>query len=176
MIMIDERNSSIAEFHPEKLSRRGELVAWISTLITVVGWVILSTLNYPVFIGLKVLCILLGFAALSISLGNWMDRRTILKLTQDGVHFENGLRKATLNWNEIESVEVVPSTWGKKVSVFGQKSHFDFRTLGEVKVQEEVKGLLGFEKGDEILKHILNMAQLKQKSSPKEGYYYYSKS
>lgn len=173
--MIEESDLSVGEFFPEQLSRRGELVAWVTTLITLVGWMILSVLDFSVFIGLKLLCILLGFSALAISLGNWMDRRTKLELMQNGIHFENGLRKVTLNWDGVERVDVTPSDWGKKVSVIGTGAHFEFRTLGEVRVRDEVKGRLGFEKGEEILAHILNKAQLINVSSTEEGCSHYSK-
>lgn len=160
------------EYRPELLSRRGEYVAWGTTLIAIIAWLILYLTNTPVFGGLSFLAVLLALSGMAISLGNWMDRRTILRLEPDGVQFDNGLRQVMLQWSEIRQVQVYPSDWGKKVHVIGDKAHFNFRTLGEVTLQGEVKGRMGFEKGEEILGHILENARLKQVPGPENGSYY----
>ncbi len=69
-------------------------------------------------------------------------------------------------------MQVIPSAWGKKVRVIGKNGHFDFRTLGEVRLQGEVKGRLGFEKGEEILSQILAKANLKLAKDAENGEYY----
>jgi hypothetical protein len=163
------------EYHPELLSRRGELVAWIAASITLVGWLILQFTGTHVYFGLKILAVLLVLAALAISLGNWMDRQTLLRLEPDSIHFQNGLRKVTLKWEAILHVEVIPTTWGNKVRVLGEQSHFDFRTLGVVTLQNEVKGRLGFEKGTEILETILAKAHLEETEGPEKDYLYYAR-
>lgn len=123
------------------------------------------------------LAIVLLLAALSISLGNWMDRRTRLELLPDGVHFKNGLRDVRLSWDEIRQVQVYPGRWGKRVSVIGPAAHFEFRTLGEVSVQGETKGRLGFTQGERILQRILEAADLvpKPDSQSTDPYYYVRK-
>jgi hypothetical protein len=160
------------EFRPELLSRRGEYVAWGIALVTTLAWLVLHLTDTPVFGGLTFLTVLLALSGMAISLGNWMDRRTILRLEPDGVWFDNGLRQVMLYWSEIRQVQVYPSAWGKKVHVIGNKAHFDFRTLGEVIYQGQVKGRLGFEKGELILGHILENARLKQVPGPENSAYY----
>jgi len=160
------------EYRPELLSRRGEYIAWGTALAVIVAWVILYLTRTPVFSGLRFLAILLALSGVAISLGNWMDRRTILRIEPDGVWFDNGLRQVSLYWSEIRQVQVYPSAWGKKVRVTGEKTHFDFRTLGEVILKGEVKGRMGFEKGEEILRHILENTRLKLVPSPENGSYY----
>jgi hypothetical protein len=160
------------EYHPELLSRRGEYVAWGLGLIAIVAWLVLHLTETPVVGGLRFLAVLLALSGMGISLGNWMDRRTILRLEPDGVWFDNGLRQVLLHWSEIRQIQVYPSTWGKKVHVIGNKAHFEFRTLGEVTLQGEVKGRMGFEKGEEILSHILENTRLKKVPGPENGSYY----
>jgi len=58
-------------------------------------------------------------------------------------------------------LQVIPSAWGKKVRVIGENGHFDFRTLGEVRLQGEVKGRLGFEKAKRILEPDPGKSQVK---------------
>jgi hypothetical protein len=125
-----------------------------------------------VLLGFKLLALVLAFSALVISLANWVDRKTCLILKPDGLHYENGLRKVDLNWSEILKVEVYPSNLGDKVRVTGEKGHFSFRTLGEVRFNGEVKGRMGFALGDEILKQVLKNAHLKATQGAGEGYYY----
>jgi len=156
-------------FRPELLSRRGEFIAWGMSLIIFLGWLILALNGRQVPFAVPFLGIILVLAALAISLGNWMDRKTELRLDADGVTYENGFRYAALEWNEINEIRVFPSKWGKKVHVLGAATHFNFRTLGEVKVQDEVKGRMGFAEGDKILSIMLEQANLKEIAGPGPG-------
>ncbi len=107
-----------------------------------------------------ILGILLLLAGLSISLGNWMDRHTIIRIENGGITFSNGLRYVHFGWDQIKRVDVFPSNWGKKVQVLGNEAHFEFRTLGEVQAYGKTIGNVGFENGELILKHILERTNL----------------
>lgn len=160
------------EYHPELLSRKGEVTAWLSTALVFAGWLILSFSGKPVTRAIPFLAIVLMICALGISLGNWMDRHTKMQIDQNGIHFENGIRNTRITWQEIQQVQVFPSNWGKKVRLIGPSSHFDFRTLGEVKVQGELKGKMGFTEGEIILKYILERANLTLVNQSGNSYYY----
>ena len=170
-----EEQCSRSEYRPELIPRRGEFVAWIMTLIALSGWLILWLLGLQVHLSLKVFGLFFIFGGVAISLGNWSDRRTRLCLDPSGVYFENGLRKVVLPWGDIRLVKVIPTSWGKKVHVMGDTDHFEFRTLGEVVLKGQIKGQLGFEQGDQILRQILEQAHLKVASRPEEGYDTYSR-
>lgn len=159
-------------FHPELLSRRGELIAWGTSILVFLGWLVLSLNGRHVPFAVPFLWITLVLAALAISLGNWMDRKTELRLEAGGVTYKNGLRYAALKWDEINEIRVFPSKWGKKVHVLGATAHFNYRTLGEVKVQDEVKGRMGFAEGDKILSVMLEQTYLKEIAGPGPGRYY----
>ena len=159
-------------YRPELLSRRGEFIAWGTSILVFLGWLILSLNGRQVPFAVPFLGITLVLAALAISLGNWMDRKTELRLDAGGVTYENGLRYAALKWNEINEISVFPSKWGNKVHVLGAAAHFNFRTLGEVKVQDEVKGRMGFAEGDKILSIMLEQTNLKEIAGPGPGFYY----
>lgn len=160
------------EFRPESLSRRGELFAWALTLVVMIAWAIEASSKQVVIRAVPFLGFFLLTIALSISLGNWMDRRTRLVIDEQGVLFENGLRRARLKWQEITQVQIFPSPWGKKVRIIGTHSHFDFRTLGEVKVQGGTKGKMGFAAGDQIVDRILAATKMKEIKHTEAGYYY----
>ena len=147
-------------YHPELISRRGEAIAWTAVLLVAAGWVILRLYGQPVPFVLPLLGVPLLLAALGISLGNWMDRHTALRLEPGGLVYQNGLRRVRLKWEEIQRVRVLPAPWGKKVQVFGRQAYFAFNTLGEVKVQGRTMGWVGFSAGDQILEQILSSADL----------------
>jgi hypothetical protein len=165
-------NLDLQEYRPELLSRRGEALAWGSALLVVAAWIVLGVSGRSAPAAVPVLAVFLLLAALGISLSNWMDRQTRILIDPHGITFHNGLRHTHLVWPQIRQVQVFPSPWGRKVEIVGPDSHFSFRTMGEVKVQGDVKGRMGFKQGESILKLILERAHLKQIEHPGSGYYY----
>jgi hypothetical protein len=159
-------------FHPELLSRRGELLAWFSALLVISAWIILDVDRQPVMRLVPWMAVLLVLVASGISLSNWMDRRTYIEIQPDAIKFTNGLRRVRIAWADIRQVQVFPSAWGKKVRVIATQAYFDFRTLGEIKVQGEVKGRTGFTDGESILQKILESAHLQVTERTAAGYYY----
>ncbi len=149
------------ELRPEKNSRRGEGIAWglaaiVFLAIALIKWQLGKTPSAAWILG-----VLLLFSALSISLGNWVDRKTRISIDRTGIRFENGLRKVALRWHEITRVNVLPAPWGKKVQVIGKKAHFDFRTLGEIVYKGEPQARIGFAEGEALLKEIITQSGLK---------------
>ena len=159
----------VQEYRPELLSRRGELIAWLSTLFVGIGWLILRLKHFPITPAIPVVGIILLFSAATISLGNWMDRKMLIRLDGLGIHYENGLRHVHMNWPEIQEVRVSPGGWGRKVQVIGQRGYFAFRTLGEVHVGGELKGRMGFTQGDQILAQIIAQSRLEMLERPGGG-------
>jgi hypothetical protein len=164
--------SPVNEYRPELLSRRGEFTAWALAFLLVVTWFVLQLKSQPVYLILPLMAAFFVFAALGISLSNWMDRRTSIRLDTIGITFKNGLRQTFLGWSEIYRIEVFPSSWGKKVRVFGETGYFEFRTLIEVKYNGEVRGRMGFMEGEIILTKILDESGLQETSHSGPGSYY----
>lgn len=160
------------EFHPELIPRKGERTAWLLLGIAVV-FLAVSLWSGDTLTWLAVvLVVVLFLSAGSISLGNWVDRKTVLKLDPDGIHFQNGLRTVNLGWSDIQAVSVMESAWGQRVQVRGPATHFTFRTLGEVWMQGELKGQMGFAEGETILKNILQHSGLKLAETNEKSSYY----
>ena len=163
------------DYEPELISRQGEAIAWICVLLVALGILILIFSGQPVSWLVALLQVILLVSAALISLGNWSDRKTAMRTDERGIEFRNGLRQVRLSWNEIKEVRVTPSPWGNKVDVYGDKNHFSFRTLAEVKVRGELKGRFGFVRGEEILRQIVLYSNLEIKDEPGAGYYYVRK-
>ena len=102
------------EFQPILLSRRGELFAWLTAILSILAWLILRWKVSALLSIIPFLAVFFVFAALSISFGNWVDRRTLLRLEPTGVSFRNGLRNVHLEWSEINRMEVLTPAWGAK--------------------------------------------------------------
>ena len=165
------------EYRPTLMSRRGELFAWISFLLVGITWVILIISAQSYCIAVPVLAIILLMASLSISLGNWMDRHTVLCINKESVSYRNGIRNVEFRWENIQEVRVLSAQWGKKVHVLADQAHFHFQMLGEVKVHGEVKGQVGFAEGDLILDEIIEQSKLHEIQQPEQdqtetGVYY----
>ena len=96
------------EFRPELLSRRGEWTAWALMLAASVGMWFLNRSGYiPTWAW--IFWFFLLFSGVSISLGNWLDRSTVIWLEADGIRFKNGLRRVRLGWSEVQKVAVLPA-------------------------------------------------------------------
>jgi hypothetical protein len=163
--------SDSCKFQPELISRRGEWTAWALFLAFSMGMWLLSQYGYIPFWS-WILWGFLLFSSLSISLGNWLDRNTTVWLEPDGIRFENGLRRVRLRWPEVRKVAVLPARWGKAVQVIGDKSHFSFKTLGEVQFRGEVRGRTGIPEGQAILNVILRETGLVLVEESNNAYYY----
>jgi len=164
-------------FKPELVSRRSELVAWMTAVLVNGTWVVLLLLGQPLSFWLLILGIPLIIIAFGMSLSNWMDRHTFMELDLEGVFFSNGLRNVRLAWQELQEVRVLPAQWGQKVQVFGEQSYFGFHTLGEVKANGRVLGRTGFAEGERALAQILDKAEFRETKqievgNQQEGYYY----
>ena len=150
-------------YTPELLPRQGELNAWLLTVASAFGLYFLS-LRSELLFWAWFLFIILAFSAISISLGNWMDRKTVIRIKEDGISFENGLRKTNLTWDAIREVRTAPAHWGISVQVIGKQGHFAFSTLGEMQFQGRVRARTGFSAGQEILDELIRSAGLIKKS------------
>ena len=160
-------------YRPELLPRQGERNAWILAILASLALFLLNLQGVVPFFS-WIFVIFLVVSALSISLGNWMDRHTSLRLSADGTAFENGLRRVKLAWTEINEISILPARWGEQIHVIGAQAHFTFNTLGELQFKGENRTKVGFAQGQEILKEILKASGLTNKQK-NEQYAYYSR-
>jgi hypothetical protein len=161
-------------FRPDVLSRRNEIIAWGVFIAAALGTVIFrnyQTLPNWIYIGVGLLFVL----AAGLSLGNWMDRRTVLQLSSEGLEFKNGLRHVRMGWRDIQSMEVLPSNMGKGVRVTGPKGHFSFTVSGGLRLGGKTQGRFGFPDGDAIIKEIVRRSGLPL-ASHSGGRFYYARS
>jgi hypothetical protein len=161
------------EYHPELLPRRGEWLAWLTSIGLLVGLYFADrrlgdmALPYWIFAGLLI------FFAMSISLGNWMDRQSSIRVGADGMAFKNGLRSVRLAWSEIQNVMVMPTRLGKRVEVMGSQAHFSFKTMWSSGITGQDMRT-GYSDGQKILEIIIRESGLSQRSE-RDGMLYYAR-
>ncbi len=165
--MTEENHS----YQPELLPRQGEINAWGLALLASLGMTALY-LRGQIPSWAWFFIAFLYFSAASISLGNWVDRHTRLTLSAQGLFFENGLRKVSLAWTEIQQVRVLPARWGKTVQLIAPSGHCEFSTLGEVEFRGELRGRTGFSAGETILQQILAASGLNRREIQGEALLY----
>ena len=160
------------EFRPEKVSRTGEIITWILAVITVITLVFLWSQNAGVSIWQVTFTVLMLTAAGGSSLSSWMDRSTVLILRPEGVDFRNGLRDVSVNWDDLEEVQIFPSRFGNRVNVFGSQSHFNFRTMVEVTNRSGRSSSMGFSQGEFITQQIIKNSGLQETLKNDRARYY----
>ena len=146
-------------YTPELIPRQGDINAWLLAVAAAAGLYFLSLRSALPFWAWFFVA-LLAFSAFSISFGNWMDRKTFIRIDDRGVAYENGLRKSYLTWDMIREIRTAPARWGTSVQVIGQQSHFAFSTLGKMQFQGQERGRTGFAEGDEIFDSLVSAAGL----------------
>lgn len=170
-----QANASTQEFRPVLTSRVGEGLAWLAALSLGAAAIALRTRGGILPGALPILAITIGLMAASISLSNWMDRQTVLRIDDRGIFFTNGLRRVSLAWNEIDQTSIFSGALGKKVQVVGGVEHFEFRYLSEVEVLGRTQGRLGFPDGVSILAAILRESGLQRNPASQGDTVYYSR-
>ncbi|MCB9135994.1 MAG: hypothetical protein H6636_11245 [Anaerolineales bacterium] len=168
------------EYTPERIPLRGEITGW-GLALTILATTTILHLNGQKWATLGlILSVVFVLSAASISFGNWMDRKTVLRLSRSGISYANGVRQVELSWREVQAVRVLPAQWGaRQVQVIGEtvgeKAHFEFRTLGTVNYQGQERGRTGFAQGEQILETIVQMANMRSVPSDNPTYAYYAR-
>jgi hypothetical protein len=157
-------------YRPALLSRRTEVIGWILFVLALVGALVsgrYTQLPTWVYIGAGVSFIV----AAGLSLGSWMDRRTVLEFWEEDLEFRNGLRNIKLGWRDVQSMQLRRSPMGDGVQVSGGRGRFKFTVSGGVRLPDTRQGRFGFANGDEIIKEIVRRSGLSLMSHNNSGHY-----
>jgi hypothetical protein len=167
--------SNRREYQPERLSRKSEIMAW-SLAVLILATLFVAQDSQPALARSgRIVLVIVSIVASGITFSNWTDRATTLLLDESGVAYRNGLRRVKFDWAEIRTVKILPALLGaSRVQVIGDDRYFEFKTLGTVEYQGEVRGRSGFRDGDKILKAIIEKAGLQENGTEENGSTYYS--
>lgn len=154
-------------------SRRPEATAWILALILAAVARIAPPEMQAVWFGVRAFGVYFGASALLMSVGNWLERNTVLALNSNEISLKQPMRTVHLAWKEVQRLEVRRSNQGSRVFVSGAAAQISFRLLAEVKIRDKIRDRYGFEEGEQIVSTIIEQAQLNQpRVETPTGYYY----
>jgi hypothetical protein len=167
--------STVQEFKPLLTPRRSELTAWgLTVLMSLV--VIFAPLKGLGKSGGMIFLVFLGFSAVMMSVGNWVERNTYLRIEDDRVTYYNGAKEVSLGWEEITRVEVLSSRFGDRIIVSSESAGFRYQSLGNINMNGKISGRVGFEHGEQILEMILEQSGLaRAERRQTDRSYYYSR-
>jgi len=132
----DNRSQPVADdvFRPASASRQSEALAWaaaISFALLALAGLLRGTGPVPFS---AELASFFGVASLWISLGNWIDRRTAIEVSDAGIRYRSPLRNLSLGWADIDGLWAIPSGSSWRIVVRGPGARFGFRTSSELRV------------------------------------------
>ncbi|MFN2149475.1 MAG: hypothetical protein ACK2T2_13900 [Anaerolineales bacterium] len=157
-------------FTPRALDRYGERLAW-SLAVALAALTIFLFWRQGVWIAsLIVIFSLCLVAALLISYGNWMERRTEIWITKEGVRYQNPLRQILVKWESIMAVNIYPRGDGWRVIVEGQEANFSFQTLTTLNLGWGRQVETGIVEGESLAADIAGFAGLEPPVEDREGW------
>ena len=119
---IDQSKLMEGRFAPRELDRYGERLAW-SLAVALAALAIFLFWRRGVWIGsLIVIFSVCIVAAILISYGNWMERRTEIQLMEQAVVYRNPLRELLVEWASVKAVYIYPRGDGWRVIVEGDRT------------------------------------------------------
>lgn len=165
--------STLQTYKPRINSRRPELMAWIFSL-SIILFLIAQPQTGFFAIGGVILAVFFIFSALTISIGNWVNRKTELSFNKDEICFYNGIRKTCFQWEDITRMEIYPGRFNDKISLLKEAERLNFDVIGSNETIPPSSPRYGFEEGEKILDIILDRTNLVNQRYEGQGYYYYS--
>jgi len=142
------------------LNRSGERVAWLLVLILgILDAVLLSRVGNISLVAL-IFTILFLLAALASSFSNWLERNTVITVSESGLVYHTPLRRLEMMWGDIDSLRLTRRGAGWYAMVVGDQGVFTFQTPTSIKGSfgQEVK--TGVESGEQLAAMIARQADL----------------
>jgi hypothetical protein len=147
-------------FRPAKPNRRGEFLAWGCCFVLAVTAVVQArmTEGFPYTAVLLLAFFFLGGAVTSF--GNWLERRTSVLLTPEGVTYTSPIRNVSLAWDKIDTLTALPAGQGWRLVVQGTGRVFQLRTRVSLGEGDRETVPIGFPDGERMASLIRSHARL----------------
>jgi hypothetical protein len=167
--------STPSAYKPVMNSRRSEVLAWIFSICIVLVLFVLPSSGFFRIAGF-VLATFFTFSAIVMSLGNWVSRKTELRMYDEFLWLDNGIRVTTIRWEDIDCLEVFPGRFNDKIIVNSDSSNrLSFDVIKANVESGEAINIAGFKERDIILEMIIKSSGLNEKRKDGQQGYYYSK-
>ena len=147
-------------YRPAPANRRGEAIAWLCALgVGIAGLVLTVRAGTTPCITWQLLAIFV-MAGSAISLGNWLDSRTELELSPEGIAYQSPLRRLNARWEDVEALTAIPLRRGWRLQVESSDGRFALRTICRMKLGPVESQPIGFLEGERIASLIRGMSGL----------------
>jgi hypothetical protein len=147
-------------YRPAGGGRRGEIVAWVCSLLMVGLVALLMSRQGKVSALVMVLLVFFSGAAALVSFGNWMERHTQIVLDAAGVKYSSPLRRTAMAWGTVESLWLLPLGRGWRTVVRSRDGLFHFRTPPPVSSIPSGGLTIGFPRGERLTGLIRSLGRL----------------
>jgi len=147
-------------YSPRALDRYGERLAW-SLAVALAALTLYMYWQAQAWIAsLVVITSLCLGAGLLITYGNWMERKTVIEVSEAGLRYRNPLREVRIAWPELLAVSIYPRGDGWRVVVESEQEMFSFQTLTTLKLGWGRQVETGVEGGQELASTVVGATQL----------------
>lgn len=147
---------------PISSGRQSELLAWLSAMGAFLGTAFLYWRSGELS-GLAVgASLLFLFLAAVVSFGNWVERGTVLLVSEEGVAFRSPLRQAEFEWGQIMEMRLRRSNRAWRVAVEGDYRSFHFQSQGSLEFGGFDEMAVGMPAGAAIAALIRQQAHLNE--------------
>ncbi len=145
-------------YRPALAPARGLMLAWALSLV------LLGSVAIMVFLGARVpwpTWLMLAFflaAACLMTAGRWVDSRTLIQATPQGLTYQTPLQRLQLPWEEVRELRLLAAgrTW--RIVVLGGGGRIPFRVPRAGADSSPATASLSLPGGEQLLRGILGMA------------------
>lgn len=142
------------------LNRSGERIAWLLVLtLGILDAVLLSRLG-TLSLAALIFTILFLLAALASSFSNWLERNTVITVSESSLVYQTPLRRLEMMWGEIDYLRLTRRGAGWYVMVVGDQGVFTFQTPTSIKGSFGREAKTGIESGEQLAATIARQADL----------------
>jgi hypothetical protein len=151
-------------FQPPQSPRKGELIAWGSAVAIALALGIFYVLTQTVQCLTAGLLLFFLISGGLISFGIWIDTRTSIRVSREGVRYKNPFKEVELGWDKVNSVHAAKAGSVWKIAVTGMDQYFTLRVSESPEGKDSPRAFLVIPNGDRLVRIICGNAKL---SDPK---------
>ncbi len=169
-LLIGRHISNSETFTPIAMDRQGERMAWSLAMALLALLIYLRWSMQIRLTALLVIFVLLFLAAILISFGTWMERRTRIDLSPEGMRYKNPLRDRWIRWEDLTRIHAYPRGSGWRVLVESSIANFSFQTGTVLNTGWGSSIKTGVVGGEDLVSGIVGLANLSAVSADREGW------
>lgn len=160
---------------PEAGSRRPEALSWAFAVVLFGILFFMRPELQALRFGAWALGLFFGFSGAVMTLGNWLERNTSMRLNLQEIALVRPLQTLGMKWDEVDRVDVMTKSNARRVFVQGRGVKFSFRPATRVEIRGKIRDEYGFLESEKIIETILTMAKISEIRHDLVNGYYYAK-